>query len=101
VLPQHIIGNNASNDPAATTDFILALPTSGNPRSVGRYKLLVTAVLRCSCIEYEGIAKVWQDLVRDTLEAGYAPNGESRTVFAASGAASAGSVRLELHLGIE
>ena len=103
--PLHIIGTNAGTDPDAATDFILALPTTGNPRSVGRYKLLVTEALRCTFIEYEGppegIAEAWQGLVRDTLEAGYAPSGESRTVFAASGAAAAGSVRLELQLGIE
>ncbi len=77
----------------------------GYPRSAGRYKLLVKEALRCTFIEYEGppdgIANAWQDLVRDTLEAGYTPSGESRTVFAAGGAAAAGSVRLELQLGIE
>jgi hypothetical protein len=77
----------------------------GYPRSAGRYKLLVKEALRCTFIEYEGppdgIANAWQDLVRDTLEAGYTPSGESRTVFAAGGAAAAGSVRLEQQLGIE
>ncbi len=62
----------------------------------------MTEALRCTFIEYEGppegIAKAWQDLVQNLLEAGRVPSRQKPTIVAARSTAAAGSVRLELRL---
>jgi effector-binding domain-containing protein len=104
--PLHLITSDATGDPDVISTFQLALPTADNPRNSGRYKLLVTQPMRCAYARYsgpaDGIGAAWKQLISDTLEQGYAPTGESRTVFAPrDGESSAKAVNLELQLGIE
>ena len=100
----HLLLEKRASAANEAVDIMLAFPSSGNPRSSGRYRSITTEPFRCSFLLYQGaadgIATAWAELIQSTLEACHQPTGQSRTVFSALAASSDG-VSLELQLGIE
>ena len=103
--PLHILIESGAADSGKDEETLLAFPTSGNPRSSGRYRSISTKPFRCVYRSYEGpaegISTVMAELARETEETGHQLNGQARLVLSCDGNCTREHMMLELQLGID
>lgn len=103
--PLHILIEPGAADSGKDEETLLAFPTSGNPRSSGRYRSVSTKPFRCVYQSYagpaEGISTAMAELAREAEEAGHQPNGQARLVLSCDGNCTREHMMLELQLGID
>lgn len=106
--PLHILfEGGASEESLAKGEplkFRLAFPYQGKPRNKGAYRAKKAEALKCAYFTFGGPAQdipaAWGTLIKQAIEAGYTPTGESRMILTVDATDPTAEPAYELQLGI-
>ncbi len=101
--PLHILFDGALSE-GEPIKFRLAFPYKGKPKNKGPYRAKKAPEFKCTYYNYTGpasdIFSAWARLYKQTNDAGFTPNGESRMVLTVDDSGDTPEMLFELQLGI-
>jgi len=83
----------------------LGFPVRGSPRAGGKYDVRIAGAFKCAFVVYTGeeesLEELWADFLSRLAAAGHVLTDERRVILQVGRDVEAGSVRLELQVGVK
>lgn len=106
--PLHILFEGVASEESLAKGepltFRLAFPYQGKPRNKGAYRAKKAKAFKCAYLTYNGPAQAlpaaWERLIKQAIEAGYTPTGESRMILTMDASDPTAEPAYELQLGV-